>query len=66
MPKRKAGNSAAERPKKPKPDYMTDPAQFIEQLKTLHGWHCQMLDLLRKTLPPKPQNSQDEPSSDGM
>ncbi|HUV41067.1 MAG TPA: hypothetical protein VMW23_04690 [Sedimentisphaerales bacterium] len=65
MAKRKLRNSAAERPKKPKPDYMLDPAQLIEQLQTLHRWQCQMLELLRKALPAKPQNSPDEPGSDG-
>ncbi|HUV41537.1 MAG TPA: hypothetical protein VMW23_07110 [Sedimentisphaerales bacterium] len=54
MTERKAKTSAVRRPEKPKPDYMTDPAQLIDQLKTLHGWQYQMLELLRKALPPKP------------
>jgi len=53
MAKRKLRNSAAERPKKPKPQYSNDPAQLIEQLQTLHRWQCRMLELLRKALPPK-------------
>jgi len=53
MAKRKARSSSAGRPKKAKPQYMTDPAQLIDQLKTLHGWQYRMLELLRKALPPK-------------
>jgi len=38
MAERKPRSSFAGRPKKAKPDYMTDPAQIIDQLQTLHGW----------------------------
>jgi len=48
-----AQNSAAGPPKKPKPQYLLDPAQLIKQLQTLHGWQWQMLELLRKALPAK-------------
>ncbi|HUV42063.1 MAG TPA: hypothetical protein VMW23_09780 [Sedimentisphaerales bacterium] len=53
MGERKANTCAAGRPKKPKPQYLPDPAQIIEQLKLLHGWQCRMLELLRKALPAK-------------
>jgi len=53
MANRKPRGSAADRPKKPKPQYLNDPAKLIEQLQTLHGWQWRMLELLRKALPPK-------------
>jgi len=37
MAERKAKTSAAGRPKEAKPEYLTDPIQIIDQLKTLHS-----------------------------
>ncbi len=60
MAERKAKTSAADRQEKAKPQYLPDPAQLIDQLKTLHGWQYHMLELLRRALPSKPEKSPDE------
>ena len=63
---RSARDPAAGRRKEAKPQYLLDPAQVIDLLQTPHGWQCQMLELLRKALPPKPQKPPDEPDPDGI
>ena len=55
MADRKSKTSSAGRQKKAKPQYLTDPAQLMEQLQLLHDWQRKMLELLRKALPQKPK-----------